>query len=321
MPLVLNYTARSDRGLVRSNNEDSVYAGPRLLALADGMGGHAAGEVASKVVIAALAPLDEHEPGEDLLGPLRDGIAEGNAAIAELVTSDADLEGMGTTLTAILFAGTRLGLAQVGDSRGYLRRDGVFAQITKDDTFVQSLIDEGRITPAEARIHPQRSLVLKALTGHAVEPTLAVREARAGDRYLICSDGLSDMVTFEALAELMEMPDPQECVDRMIEMALKGGGTDNVTVIRADVIDVEERAPQSEATLALPQPSKPQMEPVHPSRPAMEPVGLPQPSRPQETAPIERPRRNGLRTLLITCGIVVVLGGLAALGWWYLQTH
>ncbi|GHG04678.1 MULTISPECIES: PP2C family protein-serine/threonine phosphatase [Amycolatopsis] len=239
MTLVLRYAARSDRGLVRSSNQDSVYAGPRLLALADGMGGHAAGEVASKVVIASLAPLDDDEPGDDLLAQLREAVANGNAAIAELVSQDPDLDGMGTTLTAVLFAGTRLGLVHVGDSRAYLLRGGQFAQITRDDSFVNELLEQGRITPEEAAVHPQRSLLLKALTGHEVEPSLTVREARAGDRYLICSDGLSGMVSDETLAEAVQIADPQQCADRMIELALKGGGTDNVTVIIADVVDVD----------------------------------------------------------------------------------
>lgn len=239
MTLVLRYAARSDRGLVRSNNQDSVYAGPRLLAVADGMGGHAAGEVASKVVIASLAHVDDDEPGDDLLGKLRDAVASGNGAISELVTSDPDLEGMGTTLTAILFAGNRLGLVHIGDSRAYLLREGSFAQITHDDTFVQSLIDEGRITQDEAATHPQRSLLLRALTGHDFEPSLTVREARAGDRFLLCSDGLSGVVSLETLDEAIRIPDPQACADRMIELALKGGGPDNVTVIVADVEDVD----------------------------------------------------------------------------------
>lgn len=239
MTLVLRYAARSDRGLVRSNNQDSVYAGPRLLAVADGMGGHAAGEVASKVVIASLAHVDDDEPGDDLLGKLRDAVAAGNGAISELVTSDPDLEGMGTTLTAILFAGNRLGLVHIGDSRAYLLREGMFAQITHDDTFVQSLIDEGRITPDEAATHPQRSLLLRALTGHDFEPSLTVREARVGDRFLLCSDGLSGVVSLETLDEAIRIPDPQACADRMIELALKGGGPDNVTVIVADVEDVD----------------------------------------------------------------------------------
>jgi protein phosphatase len=239
MTLVLRYAARSDRGLVRQNNQDSVYAGPRLLALADGMGGHAAGEVASKVVIAAFAPLDDDDPGNDLLDQLWEATQTGNAAITELVGEDPELEGMGTTLTAVLFAGTRLGLAHIGDSRAYLMRDGILTQITHDDTFVQSLIDEGRITEDEASHHPQRSLLLKALTGHDVDPSLTVRETRPGDRYLLCSDGLSGPVSHETLAEAMRIPDPQACSDRLIELALKGGGPDNVTCIVADVVDVD----------------------------------------------------------------------------------
>jgi len=237
--LVLRYSARSDRGLVRQNNQDSVYAGPRLLALADGMGGHAAGEVASKLVIAALVPLDDDEPGDDLLGELAEATAQGNDAITELVAEEPDLDGMGTTLTAVLFAGSRIGMVHVGDSRAYLFRDGVLTQITRDDTFVQSLIDEGRITEDEAASHPQRSLLLRALTGHDVEPALTVREARSGDRYLLCSDGLSGVVSAETLAEALTIPDPQDCSDRLIELALKGGGPDNVTCIVADVVDVD----------------------------------------------------------------------------------
>ncbi|GAB2979789.1 protein phosphatase 2C domain-containing protein [Amycolatopsis acidiphila] len=239
MTLVLRYAARSDRGLVRSSNQDSVYAGPRLLALADGMGGHAAGEVASKVVIASLAPLDDDEPGDDLLSQLREAVGGGNAAISELVANDPDLDGMGTTLTAMLFSGSRMGMVHVGDSRAYLFRNSQFAQITRDDSFVNELLEQGRITADQAATHPQRSLLLKALTGHEVEPSLTVREARAGDRYLLCSDGLSGMVSDETLAEAIQIPDPQDCADRMIELALKGGGTDNVTVIVADVVDVD----------------------------------------------------------------------------------
>ena len=127
----------------------------------------------------------------------------------------------------------------VGDSRAYLLRNGQFSQITRDDSFVNELLEQGRITPEEAAVHPQRSLLLKALTGHEVEPSLTIREARAGDRYLICSDGLSGMVSDETLTEAVQIPDPQQCADRMIELALKGGGTDNVTVIIADVVDVD----------------------------------------------------------------------------------
>ncbi|HKP42862.1 PP2C family protein-serine/threonine phosphatase, partial [Mycobacterium sp.] len=239
MTLVLRYAARSDRGLVRANNEDSVYAGARLLALADGMGGHAAGEVASQLVIAALAHLDDDEPGGDLLSKLDAAVREGNSAIAAHVEADPELEGMGTTLTAILFAGNRLGLVHIGDSRGYLLRDGELNQITKDDTFVQTLVDEGRITAEEAHSHPQRSLIMRALTGHEVEPTLIMREARAGDRYLLCSDGLSDPVSHDTILEALQIPDVAESADRLIELALRGGGPDNVTVVVADVVDYD----------------------------------------------------------------------------------
>jgi PPM family protein phosphatase len=237
--LVLRYAARSDVGLVRSNNEDSVYAGARLLALADGMGGHAAGEVASQLVIAALAHLDDDEPGGDLLAKLDAAIRSGNSAIAAQVEMEPDLEGMGTTLTAILFAGNRLGLAHIGDSRGYLLRDGELTQITKDDTFVQTLVDEGRITREEAHSHPQRSLIMRALTGHEVEPTLTMREVRTGDRYLLCSDGLSDPVSGETILDALQIPDVTDSADRLIELALRGGGPDNVTVVVADVVDYD----------------------------------------------------------------------------------
>ena len=239
MTLVLRYAARSDRGLVRTNNEDSVYAGARLLALADGMGGHAAGEVASQLVIAALAHLDDDEPGGDLLARLDTAVRSGNSAIAAQVEMEPDLEGMGTTLTAILFDGNRIGLVHIGDSRGYLLRDGELAQITKDDTFVQTLVDEGRITREEAHSHPQRSLIMRALTGHEVEPTLTMREARAGDRYLLCSDGLSDPVSDETILEALQIPDVAESAYRLIELALRGGGPDNVTVVVADVVDYD----------------------------------------------------------------------------------
>src|SRR3954470_22416395 len=240
MTLVLRYSARSDRGLVRQNNQDAVYAGPRLLALADGMGGHAAGEVASSLVITALAELDEDQPGDDLLGSLHDATVQGNAAITRHVADQPDLEGMGTTLTAILFAGSRLGLLHIGDSRAYQLRDGALSQITKDDTFVQSLIDEGRITEEEAQTHPQRSLLLRAITGQDIDPSLTMREARPGDRFLLCSDGLSGGVSDETLAEtLATYRDPRECADRMIELALRGGGPDNITCIVADVVDID----------------------------------------------------------------------------------
>jgi PPM family protein phosphatase len=235
--LILHYAVRSDLGLVRSNNEDSVYAGPRLLAIADGMGGHAAGEVASKIVISALEGLDEDRPVADLLGALRDAVLEANRRIAEAVRSSKELEGMGTTLTALRFAGGQVGLVHVGDSRGYVMRGDQLAQITHDDTYVQYLVDSGKLTPDQAKEHPRKSVILRALLGTEVEPDVSIREARAGDRYLLCTDGLSDVVTAETILETLRIPDAQESADRLVELALRGGGPDNVTVIVADVVN------------------------------------------------------------------------------------
>src|SRR3984957_19964199 len=165
MALTLRYAVRSDRGLVRGNNEDSVYAGPRLLAIADGMGGHAAGEVASKIVISTLEELDEDRPVGDLLTALRESVEAANEGIAEQVAADHDLDGMGTTLTALRFSNGQVGLAHVGDSRAYMMRANQLSQITHDDTYVQSLVDAGRLTPDEAANHPRKSVILRALTG------------------------------------------------------------------------------------------------------------------------------------------------------------
>ncbi|EYT65589.1 potassium ABC transporter ATPase [Dietzia sp. UCD-THP] len=233
----LSYAARSHTGMVRENNEDSAYAAPRVLVLADGMGGHAAGELASQIMVATLARLDEDQPGSDLAGALSRAMNEGNRAIAAHVEAHPEADGMGCTLTALLFDGRRMGLLHVGDSRAYLLRDGVLTQITKDDTFVQSLVDRGELTAEEAHVHPRRSLILKALTGEPVEPTTAVREARVGDRYLLCSDGLSDPVSTETIAETLATGSADAAAERLVQLALRSGGPDNVTVVVADVVD------------------------------------------------------------------------------------
>jgi len=233
--LSLRFAVRSDPGLVRNNNEDSVYAGPRLLAIADGMGGHAAGEVASRIVIGALEELDEDRPVTDLLASLRGAVTDANTQIADAVKLDADLDGMGTTLTALRFSGAQVGLVHVGDSRAYLLRHGQLTQITHDDTYVQSLVDSGKLTPEQASHHPRKSVILRALMGAAVEPDVSIREARDGDRYLLCTDGLTDVVSTGTLLETLTEGDPQECADQLVDLALRGGGPDNVTCIVADV--------------------------------------------------------------------------------------
>ena len=239
MTLALRYAIRSDVGLLREGNEDAAYAGPRLLAVADGMGGHAAGEVASAAAISAIARLDDDVPGNDLLDALADAVDEANHALHDMVAADPAIEGMGTTLTAMLWSGPRMALCHIGDSRAYLLRGREFHQITHDHTLVQTLVDEGRISPDDVATHPQRSMLLRALDGRAdVEPDLSLREARAGDRYLLCSDGLSGVVSEETLHQtLATVGDLDEVVLQLIELAIRGGGPDNITCIVADVVD------------------------------------------------------------------------------------
>ncbi|MEV1081702.1 Stp1/IreP family PP2C-type Ser/Thr phosphatase [Streptomyces sp. NPDC050211] len=241
MSLSLRFAAGSHKGMIREGNEDSGYAGPRLLAIADGMGGAAAGEVASSEAISTIVALDDDVPGSDILTSLGTAVQRANDQLRAMVEEDPQLEGMGTTLTALLWTGQRLGLVHVGDSRAYLLRDGVLTQITQDHTWVQRLVDEGRITEEEATTHPQRSLLMRALgSGDHVEPDLSIREVRAGDRYLICSDGLSGVVSHQTLEDtLASYQGPQETVQELIQLALRGGGPDNITVIVADVLDLD----------------------------------------------------------------------------------
>jgi serine/threonine protein phosphatase PrpC len=239
MTLALRYAVRSDVGLLREGNEDSAYAGPHLLAVADGMGGHAAGEVASAATITTIAPLDVEDPGPDLVSALADAVATANLRLQELIISDPAIEGMGTTLTALLWADGYAALCHIGDSRAYLLRDGQFVQITHDHTLVQSLVDEGKITEDDVATHPHRSLLLRALDGRTIaEPDLVPLETYPGDRYLLCSDGLSGVVTEQTLHQALgSIHDPDKAALRLVELAIKGGGPDNITCIVADVID------------------------------------------------------------------------------------
>jgi PPM family protein phosphatase len=239
MTLVLRYAVRSDVGLLREGNEDSAYAGPRLLAVADGMGGHAAGEVASALTIASMAELDSQQPSDDMLEALSSAVATANARLQEKILANPAVEGMGTTLTALLWSDGRAAVCHIGDSRGYLLRDGELYQITHDHTLVQSLVDEGRISADDVSTHPQRSLLLRALDGRSVaEPDLSVHESLAGDRYLLCSDGLSGVVSDETLRDTLEaIADLDSVTRQLIELAIAGGGPDNITCIVADVVD------------------------------------------------------------------------------------
>jgi len=239
MTLELRYAVRSDVGLLREGNEDSAYAGPRLLAVADGMGGHAAGEVASALTIASMAELDSVPAEDDMLKELAMAVAMANARLQEKIIASPAVEGMGTTLTALLWSDGRAGVCHIGDSRGYLLRDGELYQITHDHTLVQSLVDEGRISADDVSTHPQRSLLLRALDGRTMaEPDLSVHESLPGDRYLLCSDGLSGVVSDETLRDtLSTIEDPEVATRQLIDLAIHGGGPDNITCIVADVVD------------------------------------------------------------------------------------
>lgn len=233
------YAAATDVGLLREGNEDAAFAGKRLLAVADGMGGHAAGEVASAAVIAALEQLDDlgvnaGDPRE----ALQEAVQEANVVLRDMVDADHELHGMGTTVTAVLADGAYAWLAHVGDSRAYLLRDGELRQLTHDHTFVQQLVDEGRITAQDAQSHPQRNYITRALDGReGMELDLERLDVRPGDRLLLCSDGLSGVVSNASIKEVLDDATPDEAVARLVDLALRAGGPDNVTCIVADAID------------------------------------------------------------------------------------
>jgi serine/threonine protein phosphatase PrpC len=234
----LRYAVRTDIGLLRDGNEDAAYAGPHLLVVADGMGGHAGGEVASAEAIAALAPLDDGATGGDPSAALRDAVHRANDRLRRRAAQEPGLEGMGTTLTALLWVDGRLTLAHLGDSRCYLLRDGHLEQLSHDHTLVQFYVDEGRLSPEEASSHPQRSVITKALVGREdVDADVSALEVRPGDRYLLCTDGLSGVVSEETLEATLQEPDPEQACSQLVDLALRGGGPDNVTCIVADMVD------------------------------------------------------------------------------------
>ncbi|MEU6072475.1 PP2C family serine/threonine-protein phosphatase [Micromonospora sp. NPDC047074] len=326
MTLTLRYAAHSDRGLIRDGNQDSVYAGPRLLAVADGMGGMAAGDVASNIVIGAMAPLDEDVPGDALVDALRSAVGTANQQLRDTVDANPQLEGMGTTLTATLFSGSKLGMVHIGDSRAYLLRNGEFAQITKDDTYVQMLVDEGRISAEEASSHPQRSLLTRALDGRDIDPEYSVRQVLPGDRYLICSDGLSGVVSADTIAETMrEYADPQQCVERLVQLALRGGGPDNITVIIADATDqdIVEASPIVGGAAARDRGMATSADVSTPAARASA-LAAPRPPVPEEPAAgaddePERPKHRPVRAAAMSLALLVLVGGGVFGGWSYTQ--
>jgi PPM family protein phosphatase len=238
MTLQLSYVAHSEIGLIRKNNQDSGYASPHLLVVADGMGGAAAGDLASAVAIDTIRKIDNPTTGEDMLEVLALAIHQANDQIAELVDSDLSLEGMGTTVTGAMFDGSSLGLAHIGDSRAYLFRDGHLERLTHDHTWVQSLVDDGKISEAEAANHPHRSLLLKVLNGQPTnDPDLAIVAVMPGDRLLLCSDGVCGLIEDDVIQAAVQLPELKDVTERLISESLHQGGIDNITVIVADVVE------------------------------------------------------------------------------------
>lgn len=341
--LRLRYAARSDIGLVRQGNEDSGYAGGHMLVVADGMGGHAAGELASATAVATFAELDREPPGDEVLTALADAVDQAHEELSRVIGGAPDFAGMGTTVTAMSWEGDRVALAHVGDSRAYLLRDGKLSQLTKDHTFVQTLVDAGRITPEEAAVHEKRNLLIKALDGvHHVEPDLSMREVKAGDRFLLCSDGLSGVLTPAELQALLSSGDPTGTVTSLVERALEAGAPDNVTCVVADLVaDDSVIEPDTTATAQanampvvvgaaaelrnrdrLPGIDFPVDSQPDPDRPAASPEQVAQTAAAPAQSPAPTPpprRRRKLGPLVLSLSIVAVI--LVSLTGFWVWTH
>ena len=239
----LDFSAISDVGRVRKDNQDSGYVGPHLIAVCDGVGGAARGDIASSTAIAQLRKLEDTPPGADttetdLLGLVSNALHRAHDRIAELVDENPSLDGTSTTATIALFDGHRVGMGHVGDSRGYLFRAGELRQLTKDHTFVQTLIDEGRITEEEARVHPHKNLILRAVDGiHDLEPDLFVVELAVGDRLLLCSDGACGVLDNGRLADILAGGSADYAAVELVRASLEAGSSDNVTCLVADVVE------------------------------------------------------------------------------------
>ena len=245
MSLTLHSALVTDLGLIRQNNEDSAFAGSRLLVIADGVGGAPAGEDASALVIRALRDLETADLGADPAATFLQRLQTANDDIRQAAIADPSKDGMGTTVTAILLgdpgsenAGA-VTVLHVGDSRAYLLRDGRLQPLTRDDTYVQSLVDSGLLSPEDARYHPQRSIITQSVQGMEFEAAQTLLPVRVSDRFLLCSDGLSDIVTDASIERAMAShAEPQECAEQLVKLALQAGAPDNVTVIVSDVVKV-----------------------------------------------------------------------------------
>lgn len=238
--------AGSHVGRIRSNNQDSGYAGSHLFIVADGMGGHAGGDVASALTIQSLAHIDRpFDNPEEAEQALTTALLEANQELAETVFEHSELTGMGTTVSGLVRVGDKLAIAHIGDSRIYLWRNDELTQITKDHTFVQRLVDSGRITVEEAATHPRRSVLMRVLGDVDITPEIdsMVVETMPGDRWLLCSDGLTGYVAESEIAGILSrQPDAREAGQQLIEASLENGAPDNVTVVIMGVDETESSA-------------------------------------------------------------------------------
>ena len=239
-PLFRYATTVSDVGTVRANNQDSSFAGEHLIAICDGMGGHAGGDTASSIAIRSLAHIEQDDTGGDvevISRMMETSVMAAHDAIVGKAKRERKLAGMGTTVTAVALVAGYWVVAHIGDSRAYLLRDGHLSRITCDHSYVQHLIDTGRITPAEAKNHPQRNVVMRVLGDFDIDPhpDISIRKAHPADRWLLCSDGLCGVLEDSTIKETMTaLADQGECAQRLVQMALRAGSTDNVTAVIAD---------------------------------------------------------------------------------------
>ncbi|MFF2272594.1 PP2C family protein-serine/threonine phosphatase [Agromyces sp. NPDC058136] len=239
MPTVKASAAVSHVGRVRSNNQDSGYAGRRLFLVADGMGGHAGGDVASAIATRRIAEADvDYDSAPEAAAALEGALIAANRRLAETVAEHSELTGMGTTVSSMVHLGDRVVISHIGDSRIYLLRSGELSQISTDHTFVQRLVDAGRITAEEAMVHPRRSVLMRVLGDVEASPEIdqMVLDTRDGDRWMLCSDGLSGVVSFDDIHELMSADvGAKQVADRLVKASLDGGAPDNVTVVLVDI--------------------------------------------------------------------------------------
>lgn len=236
--LGISSAARADRGLSRRVNEDQAYAGQRLFVVADGFGDKGGGDRASLAAISALKSLEGDDDAVDLLAALRSAVQRAGDDLRAIVATEPSLEGIGTTLTALLWSAPAIAVAHIGDSRAYLLRDGELVRLTKDHTYVQSLVDEGRLAAEEAVSHPKRALLIRALDAATEpQPDLSLHAARARDRYLLCTDGLSAVVPAAEIEATLSAPhDPEQAVSELIALGNAAGGPDNIACAVADIV-------------------------------------------------------------------------------------